>query len=195
MSNKYFGGIVEDKGATADVDADLKAVVTGAYAKVEKDMDELRVADALTDIFAVFKRLNKYIDETEPWVLAKDEANRDRLATVMYNLTEGITIGTSLLAPFMPETAQKIADQLNTELRDFENIEQFGLYPSGNKVTEDPAILFARLDEKEVMAKVAVIMEKQRAAAAAALAAEGGVPAEAGADAAGAAARAVCARR
>ena len=167
MSNKYFGGVVENKNVQSEVDADLKAVVTGAYAKVEKDMDELRVADALTEIFTVFKRLNKYIDETEPWVLAKDESKADRLATVMYNLTEGIVIGASLLAPFMPETAQRIFDELNTSARDFGDIETFGLYPSGTKVTDNPSILFARLDEKEVMEKVAVIMEKQKKAAAA----------------------------
>ncbi|MBQ4252390.1 MAG: methionine--tRNA ligase subunit beta, partial [Erysipelotrichaceae bacterium] len=124
-----------------------------------------RVADALTHIFEVFRRLNKYIDETEPWVLAKDPANSDRLATVMYNLTEGITIGTSLLASFLPETADKIVKQLNTELRSFDDIEKFGLYPSGNKVTANPEILFARLDEKEIMKKVEVIREKQKAAA------------------------------
>ena len=166
MTNKYFGGIVENRGAEEEIDADLKQVVTSAYGKVEKDMDELRVAEALTDIFTIFKRLNKYIDETEPWALAKDENKQDRLATVLYNLTEGITIGASLLAPFMPETAEEIIRQLNTELRDFEDIETFGLYPSGNKVDEDPKILFARLDEKEVMEKVAVITEKQKAAAA-----------------------------
>ncbi len=171
MSNKYFGGVVEDRGVVGEVDADLKAVVTGAYAKVEEDMEELRVADALTEIFTVFKRLNKYIDETEPWVLARDEANADRLATVMYNLVEGITIGTSLLAPFMPETANKIVAQLNTTLRDFDSLETFGLYPNGNKVTEDPEILFARLDLKEVMKKVDVIVEKQKAEVAAAAAA------------------------
>ena len=170
MSNKYFGGIVENRGADEPVDQELKAVVTGAYAKVEEDMAELRVADALKEIFAVFKRLNKYIDETEPWVLAKDEAKKDRLATVMYNLTEGIIMGTSLLAPFMPETADRIAAQLNTSLREFDTLEHFGEYPSGNKVTENPEILFARLDEKEILEKVAVIVEKQKAEAAAAAA-------------------------
>ena len=170
MSNKYFGGIVENRGADEPVDQELKAVVTGAYAKVEEDMAELRVADALKEIFAVFKRLNKYIDETEPWVLAKDEARKDRLATVMYNLTEGIIMGTSLLAPFMPETADRIAAQLNTSLREFDTLEHFGEYPSGNKVTENPEILFARLDEKEILEKVAVIVEKQKAEAAAAAA-------------------------
>ena len=170
MSNKYFDGIVENRGADEPVDQELKTVVTGAYAKVEEDMAELRVADALKEIFAVFKRLNKYIDETEPWVLAKDEAKKDRLATVMYNLTEGIVMGTSLLAPFMPETADRIAAQLNTSLREFDTLEHFGEYPSGNKVTENPEILFARLDEKEILEKVAVIVEKQKAEAAAAAA-------------------------
>lgn len=151
MSNKYFNGVVADKGAAdAAVDEDLKAVVTGACAKVTEKMDTLRVADALTEIFGIFKRCNKYIDETEPWVLAKDEAKSDRLATVLYNLVEGIIIGASLLEPFMPETAEKIAGQLNTSLRDFEDLDKFGLYTNGSKVTEQPEILFARLDKKEV---------------------------------------------
>ena len=166
MTNKYFGGIVEDKKAAEPVDEDLKAVVTSAYGKVEKKMDELRVADALTEIFQVFKRLNKYIDETEPWNLAKDPEKQDRLATVLYNLTEGIIMGTSLAAPFLPNTGAAIAEQLNTTLRDFDTLDRFGLYPSGNKVTEDPAILFARLDKNEIMKKVEVIQEKQRMLAA-----------------------------
>lgn len=165
MSNKYFGGIVENKGAEEEIDKDLKAVVTKAYDLVEEDMDELRIADALKEIFVVYKRLNKYIDETQPWILARDEAKKDRLATVLYNLTEGIMIASSLLAPFMPETADEIASQFNTKLRDFDTLHQFGLYPSGNKVTENPKTLFARLDEKEVMQKVAVIVEKQKAEA------------------------------
>ncbi len=165
MTNKYFGGVVADKGAEEEVDADLKAVVTGAYAKVEDKMDELRAADALTEIFTVFKRLNKYIDETEPWKLAKDPEKQDRLSTVLYNLTEGIIMGTSLMAPFMPSTADKVAQMLNTSLRPFDSLDTFGLYPSGNKVTDSPVILFARLDKKEVAKKVEVIMEKQRAAA------------------------------
>ena len=165
MSNKYFGGVVEDRGAAEPVDEDLKAVVTAAYDKVESKMDELRVADALTEIFSVYKRLNKYIDETEPWVLARDESRKDRLATVLYNLIEGITITTSLLAPFMPETGDKIAAQLNTSLRDFDQLGTFGLYPSGNKVTDKPEILFARLKEADVMKDVEKIMEKQRKAA------------------------------
>ncbi len=162
MSNKYFGGVLSDPGAAEPVDEELKAVVTGAYDKVEAKMDELRVADALTEIFTVFKRLNKYIDETAPWVLAKDEAKKDRLATVLYNLIEGITIGASLLAPFMPETCDKIAAQLNTQLRDFADVKTFGLYPSGNKVTDAPEILFARLDKEEILKKAEEISARQR---------------------------------
>ncbi len=167
MTNKYFDGVVADKNAAEPVDEDLKAVVTGAYDIVESKMDELRAADALTAIFNVFKRLNKYIDETEPWVLARDEAKKDRLATVLYNLTEGIVMGASLLAPFMPETADKIAAMLNTTLREFDTLGEFGKYQSGTKVTDKPEILFARLDSKEVMKKVDVIMEKQRQSVAA----------------------------
>ncbi len=154
MSNKYFGGIVEDKGTAEPVDEELKAVVTAAYGKVCARMEELRVADAMTEIFALFKRCNKYIDETEPWALAKDEAKRARLATVLYNLVEGITIGTSLLEPFMPETAGKIAAQLNASLPGFEECGSFGHYPGKTKVTDKPEILFARLDVKEVVEKV-----------------------------------------
>ena len=165
MSNKYFGGVVEDRHAAEPVDDDLKAVVTGTYDKVEAKMEDLRVADALTEIFALFKRCNKYIDETEPWVLAKDEAKKDRLATVLYNLVESISIGAGLLEPYLPETAQKIAAQLNTTVRDFDSVKTFGLYPSGNKVTETPEILFARLDPKEVMAKVEELQQNQAAAA------------------------------
>ncbi|MCR5641666.1 MAG: methionine--tRNA ligase [Lachnospiraceae bacterium] len=162
MSNKYFGGVVTNKEVTDAVDEDLKAVVCAAYGKVEKLMDDLRVADALSEIFTVFKRLNKYIDETEPWVLAKDEAKQDRLATVLYNLTEGIMMGASLLAPFLPETGERIASQLNTSLRDFDTLETFGLYPSGNKVTDTPEILFARLDKEETLQKAEVIQNRQR---------------------------------
>ena len=154
MSNKYFGGVVTDKGIVVpEIDDDLKKVITGTLARVEGKMSTLRVADALTEIFGIFKRCNKYIDETEPWVLAKDEAGKDRLSTVLYNLVEGIVIGASLLEPFMPETAGKIVKQLNTGLRDFEELNQFGLYPSGNKVTDAPEILFARIDLKEVAAR------------------------------------------
>ena len=165
MSNKYFGGVVADKGAAEAVDEDLKAVVTGTYAKVVNKMETLRVADALTEIFGIFKRCNKYIDETEPWALAKDEAKADRLATVLYNLVEGIVIGASLLQPYMPETAEKIAAQLNTSLREFDELDKFGLYPVGNKVTEQPEILFARLDMKEVEKKEEEMREKMIAAA------------------------------
>lgn len=168
MSNQYFGGVVADKGVTEAVDEGLKAVVTGAYAKVAEKMAGLRVADALTEIFDIFKRCNKYIDETEPWVLAKDETRRDRLSTVLYNLVEGIVIGASLLEPFMPETAEKIAAQMNTPLRGFDSVEQFGLYESGNRVTDQPEILFARLDMKKVAEKeeelAAAIVEAEKAA-------------------------------
>ncbi len=164
MSNKYFGGVVSDKGAAEAVDEDLKAVATGTYDKVEAKMDSLRVADALTEIFNLFKRCNKYIDETEPWVLAKDEAKKDRLATVLYNLVEGISIGAGLLEPFMPETAARIMKQLNSEIRDFDSTKTFGVYSSGTKVTDAPEILFARLDAKEIAAKAQEIAERQNAA-------------------------------
>jgi len=154
MSNKYFGGIVADKGAAEPVDEDLKAVIAAAAPTVEAKMEQLRVADAISEIFTIFKRCNKYIDETAPWLLAKDPEKQDRLATVLYNLVEGITIGASLLQPFMPETTGKILAQLNTTLRGYEELDQFGLYPSGNKVTEKPEILFARMDLKEVLEKV-----------------------------------------
>ena len=175
MSNKYFGGVVENKGESDDpaqkaIDADLKAVVTDTYKRVAGKMDDLRVADAITEIFVLFKRCNKYIDETEPWVLAKDEAKKDRLATVLYNLVEGITIGASLLEPYMPQTAEKIVAQLNTQIRSFDDIEKFGLYPSGNKVTEKPEILFARQDVEEVVAKADEMFEQRRK--------EAGIPAE-----------------
>ncbi len=158
MTNKYFGGIADDKKAQfteqdAAVDADLKAVVAGTYQKVVDKMEKLRVADALTEIFGIFKRCNKYIDETEPWILAKDEAKADRLSTVLYNLMEGIMTGASLLEPFMPETAGKISQQLGEPLRDFELLTQFGLRKDGVKVTETPQILFARLDMKAVEAR------------------------------------------
>ena len=173
MSNKYFGGLVSNKGVTlsendAAIDADMEKTVTAAYGKVVAKMQDLRVADALTEIFAVFKRCNKYIDETEPWVLAKDPAKADRLATVMYHLVEGINMGASLLAPFMPETAEKVAAQLNTSLREFDTLEQFGLYPDGNHVTEKPEILFARLDVKEVVEKAEAMFAARRAEAEAA---------------------------
>ena len=155
MSNKYFGGVATNAGVAEEVDEDLKAVVLGTADKVSAKMDQLRVADAMTEIFALFKRCNKYIDETMPWALAKDEAKKDRLATVLYNLVESITIGASLLEAFMPETAEKVVAQLNTTLRSLDDAKTFGLYPSGNKVVEKPEILFARLDVNEVLEKVA----------------------------------------
>ena len=154
MSNKYFGGIVADKGAAEAVDEDLKATVLEAVKKVEAKMEQLRVADAITEIFNIFRRSNKYIDETTPWTLAKDEAKKDRLATVLYNLSDAIAIGASLLEPFMPETSGKILAQLNTGKRELAQMDGFGMYESGTKVTDKPEILFARMDIKEVMAKV-----------------------------------------
>lgn len=153
MSNKYFGGVVTKTGAAEEVDDDLKAVVTATKAKVAAKMEELRVADAMTEIFGLFKRCNKYIDETMPWALAKDEAKKDRLEEVLYNLVESITIGACLLESFMPETTEKILAQLNAEKRSYEELDQFGLYTSGNQVTDQPQILFQRLDVKEVMEK------------------------------------------
>lgn len=154
MSNKYFDGIVKDAGASEPVDEELKSVILEASKKVADKMDGLRVADAITEIFAIFKRCNKYIDETEPWILAKDEAKKDRLATVLYNLVEGICIGATLLEPFMPAASGKILSQLNAPARTFDELDTFGTYPSGTKVIEKPEILFARLDLKEVMEKV-----------------------------------------
>ena len=163
MSNKYFGGIVKSTGVTAEVDEDLKAVVTGTRDRVAQKMEKLRVADAISEVFALFRRCNKYIDETTPWVLAKDDAQQDRLAEVLYNLTESITIGASLLHSFLPETAEKIVAQLSTSLRDFDDLDKFGLYAGGTKVTETPEILFARLDPKEIMPKVEELQAKQKA--------------------------------
>ena len=154
MSNKYFGGMVKRTGVTELVDEELKAVVRGTKEKVAAKMEDLRVADAITEIFTLFKRCNKYIDETMPWVLAKDEEKKDRLAEVLYNLVEGICVGATLLEAFMPGTTEKILAQLNAPKRSYEELDSFGLYPSGNKVTEKPEILFARLDVKEVMEKV-----------------------------------------
>ena len=162
MSNKYFGGVVENLNAVEAVDEDLKKVVTGCYAKVAEKMEELRVADAITEIFVLFKRCNKYIDETEPWALAKDETKKDRLATVLYNLAESIVMGASLLEPFMPETGKQIVTEFNTQMRNFELLDQFGLYPSGTKVTQAPQMLFARKDLKETLDKAAEITEKQK---------------------------------
>ena len=161
MSNKYFGGVVENKGVVEPVDEDLKAFALAVPGKVAEKMDKLRVADAMTEVFTLFKRLNKYIDETMPWALAKDEAKKDRLATVLYNLVEGITMGATLLEAFMPETTERILAQLNAEKRTLEDLKTFGLYPSGNKVTEKPEILFARLDLKEVLAKVEELHPKK----------------------------------
>ncbi len=155
MSNKYFGGVVENKNVAEDPDDEFKATITAIRDKVEEKMEKLHTADALNELFNIFRRCNKYIDETMPWALAKDEAKRDRLATVLYNLVEGISIGANLLRSFMPETTDRILSQLNCEKRDYETLNQFGLYPSGNKVTDAPEILFARFDEAEVLAKVA----------------------------------------
>lgn len=154
MSNKYFGGVVTNGNDTDAFDEDLKAVVLDEVKKVQEKMEKLRVADAITHIFNIFRRSNKYIDETAPWTLAKDEEKKARLETVLYHLTEAITIGASLLDSFMPETSKKILSQLNTEKRELSQMSEFGLYPSGGKVTEQPEILFARMDIKEVMEKV-----------------------------------------
>lgn len=172
MSNKYFDGVVRNTGAAEAVDEDLRSVVLGTKAKVVEKMEALRVADAITEIFTLFKRCNKYIDETEPWILAKEEAKKDRLAMVLYNLVESILIGTALLEPFMPATAEKIAGQLSSKVRTFDELDSFGLYPNDTKVTEKPEILFARLDVKEVLEKVEAAMAEKQA--------EGDAKAEAG---------------
>ena len=164
MSNKYFGGVVADKGVTEPVDEELKAVALAAPGKVTEKMEQLRVADAISEIFVLFKRCNKYIDETMPWALAKEESKQDRLATVLYNLVESIAIGAELLESFMPGTSKKILAQLNAQKRGLEQMNQFGLYESGTKVTDKPEILFARLDLKEVMEKVEVLQAAQKAA-------------------------------
>ena len=163
MSNKYFDGVVASTGVTEDVDADLKAVAVATRDKVAAKMDEMKVADAIGEVFTLFRRCNKYIDETEPWVLAKDEAKKDRLAEVMYNLTESIAIGANLLAPFMPETAEKILAQLNADKRAYDALNVYGGYASGTKVIDKPQILFARQDLNEVMEKVSEIQAAQRA--------------------------------
>lgn len=162
MSNKYFQGVVKCTGVTEEVDADLKSVVTSTRDRIAEKMDKLRVADAISEVFALFRRCNKYIDETTPWILAKNEAQQDRLAEVLYNLTESITIGASLLHPFLPETAERIVAQLSSGLRDFDELDKFGQYASGTKVTESPEILFARLDGKEIMPKVEAIQAAQK---------------------------------
>ena len=160
MSNKYFGGVVTDAGVAEEVDSDLKAVVTQTKQKVENKMADLRVADAISEIFIMFKRCNKYIDETMPWALAKEEGKEDRLKTVLYNLVESISIGANLLEPFMPETSARILAQLNTQAREYETLSTFGGYPSGNEVTKTPEILFARLEMEEVLARVEELKAK-----------------------------------
>ena len=161
MSNKYFNGQVENAGANEEVDFELKSVVTGAVNKVTVKMNEFKVADALAEIFTIFRRANKYIDETMPWVLAKDDQKSDRLKTVLYNLVESIIIGTSLLAPFLPDTALKTANMLNLSLRSFDELTEFGKFESV-KVTEKPEILFARIDSKIVMEKVNAMIEERK---------------------------------
>jgi methionyl-tRNA synthetase len=161
MTNKYFGSVVERTGVRESVDDDLVSVVTGTKVAVEAEMEGLHVADAITEIFNLFKRCNKYIDETTPWILAKDDAKKDRLKEVLYNLTESISIGAELLKAFLPDTSENILKQLNTPVREYDTLSEFGFYPSGNKVTEKPEILFARADIKEVLEKVSIIKEKQ----------------------------------
>ena len=155
MSNKYFGGVVENKNVNEEVDEDLKKVVVDTRLKVNKFMDDLRVADAITEIWNLFKRCNKYIDETLPWALAKDESKADRLRTVLYNLVEGISIGATLLESFLPDTSKRILEQLGTEKRSVTDLGEFGLYPSGNKVTDSPEILFQRIDENKMLEELA----------------------------------------
>lgn len=162
MTNKYFGGVLENKGATEEVDKELIAVVTGAYGRVRDKMNEYRISDALGEIFAVFKRANKYIDETMPWALAKDESKADRLKTVLYNLAESIIIGTSLLEPFMPDTAGKVAAYFGTDLRSYDAIDKFGLIADGTKVVEKADILFKRLDVKEVVEQANAMYEARK---------------------------------
>lgn len=164
MTNKYFGGVVTNKNVAEPVDEELKEVTLNAVKLATEKMDKLRVADAITEIFNIFKRCNKYIDETMPWALAKDETKQDRLATVLYNLVESIVIGASLLEAFMPETAEKIVKQLNCKLRDFEELNEYGKYVSGTKLTDKPEILFARLDVNETMKKIEELMNQKKAA-------------------------------
>ena len=164
MSNKYFDGVVSDKGARGEVDEDLKKVVLEEVKKADAKMEQLRVADAMTEIFNIFRRCNKYIDETTPWTLAKDESQKDRLATVLYNLTEAIAIGASLLYSFMPETSEKILAQIHTGKRELSRMDTFGLYPSGQRVTDKPEILFARMDIKEVLEKTEAMHGAETAA-------------------------------
>ncbi len=162
MSNKYFGGDVRRTGVEEPVDTDLKSVVTGALGRVQRSVDDLRIADALSELMNLFKRCNKYVDETAPWVLAKDPEKQNRLSEVLYNLVESISIGANLLAPFLPATAEKILRQLNVAPRAIETLETFGLYPQDGKVAEQPEILFARLDPKAVMEKVEALQAKQQ---------------------------------
>ena len=154
MSNKYFDGVIADMGAVDDMDAELKSTILDAAKEANTKIDELRVADALSAVMSIFKRLNKYIDETEPWVLAKEEEKADRLSTVLYNLIEGINIGASLLKPFMSETSEKILMQINADFRAFDDMEEFGKYESGKKVTDSPEILFARMKMDELIEMV-----------------------------------------
>ena len=165
MTNKYFGGVVENRNVCEEVDEDLKSVVLEAVQKTDEKMNRLRVADAISELFNIFRRSNKYIDETMPWALAKDEARKDRLATVLYNLTESITIGASLLYSFMPSTSEKILTQLGTGKRGLDEMDRFGLYPNGNKVVEKPEILFARMDIKDVLEKVEAMKAAEAEAA------------------------------
>ncbi|MCR5256292.1 MAG: methionine--tRNA ligase [Acetatifactor sp.] len=163
MTNKYFGGVVNRTGAAEAVDEELKSVVTEARDKAAAKLDAMRMTDSIDEVFAIFKRSNKYIDETEPWVLAKDEAKKDRLSEVMYNLTESIIIGANLLLPYMPDTAKAILEQLGVCERDYDDLDKFGLLENGVKVTDSPKILFARQDIKLIMEEVEKIREAQRA--------------------------------
>lgn len=164
MSNKYFGGVVESTGVCESVDFELEAVVTSCRDKVTAKMEELRVADAISEVFALFRRCNKYIDETAPWALSKDPEKQDRLKEVLYRLVESISIGANLLSPFLPTTASKVLAQLNDTPRGLEELSSFGKYPGGNRVTDKPEILFARLDLKAVLEQAEAIAEAQRKA-------------------------------
>ena len=178
MTNKYFGGVISDPGVSEPVDEDLKAVALDTPKRAAAKMDKLRVADAITEVFTLFRRCNKYIDETEPWILAKDEAKKDRLATVLYNLLEGIRIGTVCLAPFLPDTAEKILDQIGTKERDFLQLDTFGRLEQGGKVTDKPEILFARIDMKKFMEQLEADKAAKEAEAAKAQAMEAGIDIE-----------------
>ncbi len=168
MSNKYFDGVVRNAGVSEPVDEELKSVVLAAPKKAAERMEELRVADAISEIFTLFKRCNKYIDETMPWALAKEEDKKERLETVLYNLVESISIGASLLYAFMPETSERILAQINGKKRSLDSMDTFGLYENGTKVTDKPEILFARLDIKDVLEKVEALKAAQQAASGAA---------------------------